>query len=64
MTMIRHEKAKTIGFFIFFYHQSIFRFQDFLYQTLFKDDSQLCYKIYNRMIMQYVCKISINCFFH
>ncbi len=42
-------KMAWIDFF-FFLNQSIFRFQDLLYYTLFKDDSQLCYKIYNKMI--------------
>ncbi len=31
----------------------------------FKDGSQLCYKIYNKMIfMQYVCKSAHKLFFH
>ncbi len=31
-------------------HQYIFRFQDFLYLTLYKEYSQLCYERYNKMI--------------
>ncbi len=53
-----HKKGKTNG--IFLNHQSFFRFQDFVILH-FKDDSQLCYKIYNKKLfdipfcfMQYV----------
>ncbi len=37
----------------FLNHQSIFRFQDFFILN-FKDDSQLCYKIYNTIILDII----------
>lgn len=49
----------------FFIHQYIFRFQNCLYQNLYKDDCQLCYERYNGIdipfyFMQYVGKLAIN----
>ncbi len=53
--MNEHAQAKTIDF---LNHQYIFSFQDyFFYQTLYKDDSQLCY---NRMI-RYTIFLSAKC---
>ncbi len=37
--MNMHKQKQQI---FFFFHQKKFRFQDFLYQALYKDDSQLC----------------------
>ncbi len=34
----------------FVLNQYILGFRIFLFKTLFKDDSQLCYKMYNKMI--------------
>ncbi len=46
--MIRHEKAKTMGFFFFLISDQFLGFRIFLYKTqlktLYNDDSQLCYK--------------------
>ncbi len=44
-----NKKAKTMGFF-FLHHNTFLGFSIFLYSILFKDDSQLCYKIYNKII--------------